>query len=1018
MAAPAGRWTLLPRTDERLAFTNFVLLFALPLLLYAAHLYRAAGNYDLVLPVQADHALAVRVFLNLGAGYYEQADPPSVVLPASPERPLAARFEVPAGRLVGLGLHFDRAPGATIHLGPATLYARRGDGSPVATLPLRGLRALKDIPRLAPEAEGATVVIGPRPDDPTAEINLARIIPLPFDTAGLVSGIALGLIPYLGLVFGALLLWRRLARRAGFRERMTRYRAGLERAYAWTGRTVRARPVAALWLAAALGVTASCYPVIFCGQSFVGTGISGCVLYDRMPTLPGNPETPGEDTQGGDTSASIVQSIPYALIERRALLHDGEFPLWNRYNAAAGPLLGQGQSMIGDPLQFMVILLGANSGAWDLKFLLARLLFAAGIGLAVRAATGRTAAAMGLAFSACFSGFFVYRFNHPAYFGLCYSPWILYAWLEIARTPETRKTLHWVGLLLLANWTEFCSGTVKEACMLIAALNATGLLVFLFSDARPTLGSKARTLGALAWAGVCFVLVSAPLWHTLLDAITHSWSDYIQPRAWQLQPGLLLGVFDDIFYRQFNRNERLLDPAANFVVLVGVAFAVVSLRALIKRRPFAAVGLGALLPLALVYGAVPADWIKAVPFLGNVTHIDNTFSCVLIVHLFVLAGGGLERCRERFRSPEWGVDLALAAALVAVLFAAYLGLTGAEQRSDFNPLEKLGAIRLSAFFQPYVFSLLAAFVALPLLARRLWWDRGACAAGVVPWIALCLGAMLWRGGQQLHAVVGLDRYVSHPPARVDLLGRSPAVERLLARQRQEPGRCLGFGDNLVSGFMGVYGLEAPSGPDALQNRYYHAMLVDSQLPMMWHWRLVTNRQLATAVRGFYDLLNVRFYADYPFGPAPTPLPGTHLLGRYDLDLYESDTVWPRAFFTDALTVVDGDKRLFALLGEGDGRPFAAVPPEALAGTDGGALRTLLRGGRRRRDAHGRPGHRLPAGQPHDGVPRPRDRAGRGGVARSIPGPDQRPGGDQRAARVVFPPERGVRGRLPAGGGGL
>ena len=942
--APAGRWTLLPRSDERLAFTNFLLLFALPLLLYAAHLYQSAGHYDLTLPVQSNHPLAVRAFLNLGAGYYEQADPPSVVLPASPDRPLLAHFEVPAGRLLGLGLHFDRAPGATIHLGPASIHARAGDDNPVAAIPLRGLRALKDIPRLTPEAAGgATVEIGPRPDDPTAEIYFPRLFLLPFDTVEFISGVAAGLIVYLFAVCGALLGWRRLAQKVGFRETMTRGRVALERGYAWVGRTIRARPLAALWLAAALGVITSCYPVIFCGKSFVSTGISGCVLYDRMPTLPGNPETPSEDAQGGDTAASLVQSIPYALIERRALLHDGEFPIWNRYSAAAGPLLGQGQSMIGDPLQLMVVLLGANSGAWDCKFLLARLLFAAGIGLAVRAATGRTAAAMGLAFSACFSGFFVYRFNHPAYFGMCYSPWILYAWLEIARTRDTRKILRWVGLLLLANWTEFCSGTVKEACMLIAALNATGLLVFAFSDARPTFGSKARTLAGLAWAGACFVLVSAPLWHTLLDAITHSWSDYIQPRAWQLQPGLLLGVFDDIFYRQFNRNERLLDPAANFVVLVGVAFAVISLRALARRRPFAAVGLGALMPLALVYGAVPPDWIKAVPFLGNVTHIDNTFSCVLIIHLWVLAGFGLERCRERFRSPEWGVDLALASALVAILFAAFLGLTGAVQRSDFNPLEKLGAIRLSAFFQPYVFSLLAAFVALPLLARRLWRDRGACALGVVPWIVLCLGAMLWRGGEQLHAVVGLDRYVSHPPARVNLLGRSPAVERLLARQQEEPGRCLGFGDNLVSGFMGGYGLEAPSGPDALQNRYYHALLVDSTLPMMWHWRLVTNRQLATAVRGFYDLLNVRFYADYPHGPVPEPLPGAHLLGRYDLDLYESDTVWPRAFFTDSLTVSNGNKELFALLADGDGRPFAAVPPEALAGTTGGALRALVRG---------------------------------------------------------------------------
>ncbi len=947
LPAPTGN-RLLPRRDERLAFTNILLLLTLPLLAYAAHLYHAAGTYDLSLPVQSDRPVAVRVFLNLGAGY-EQADPPSTALVESPDRPLLVHADIPAGRLSGLSLHFDRAPGAKIRLGQASIRARGGDNdNPVAVVPLHGLRALSDLPRLTSDPDdGVSMEVSSKPTDAAAQLDLAWTIVLPLDTANFVQDLALGLLLYVVTVFGALLAWRRLLQTEQFRQRAVRGQSALERGYAATGRTIRARPLAALWLAAAAGVAVSCYPVVFCGKSFVSPNICGCALYDTMPTLPGYTNIGIEDTQGSDTEASQVQSIPYAVMERRALLH-GEFPLWNRYNAAAGPLLGQGLSMIGDPLHWMVLLLGANSGAWDLKFLLARLLFAAGVGLSVRAATGRLAAALLLAFSACFIGFFAYRFNHPAYFGMCYSPWILYAWLEIARERggpgAGRRSVRWVGLLLLANWMEFNSGTVKETSMLIAGLNATGLLVFALSDARPTLGSKGRALAGLVWAGICFVLVSAPLWHTLLDAIVHSWSDYIQPRAWQIQPGLLLGLFDDIFYRQFNHNESMLDPAANFVVLLGVAFAVVSFRALARQRMFLALSLGALGPLAMVFGVVPPGWIKAVPFLGNVTHIDNTFSCVLIIHLFVLAGYGLERCRARLLASDWGMDLALAAALVAVMFGAFLGLTQADQRTTgFDPLKDIGEVQLSAFFRPYVLSLLAAFVALPLLWRQLRRDRGACALGVAPWIVLCLVAMLWRGGQQHHAVAGFDRYVMHPPTRVDLLASSPAVARLQARQAEAPGRCLGLGDNLVAGFMGIYGLESASGPDALQNRYYHAMLTDSTLPMMWHWRLIANRHMATVMRPFYDMLNVRFYADSPSGPVPPPLAGTHSLGRYDLDLYESDTVWPRAFFTDTLAVTNGNKELFALLGAGDGRPFATVPPAVLAGPDGAPLRALLRG---------------------------------------------------------------------------
>ena len=119
-APRAGQPPWRPRRDERLVVTNILLLLALPLLASAAHLYSLAGNYDLLLPVQSDRPVAVRVSLNLGAGY-EEADPPSTPLAASPDRPLYVRVNVPAGRWLGLSLHFDHATGATIHLGRPTI---------------------------------------------------------------------------------------------------------------------------------------------------------------------------------------------------------------------------------------------------------------------------------------------------------------------------------------------------------------------------------------------------------------------------------------------------------------------------------------------------------------------------------------------------------------------------------------------------------------------------------------------------------------------------------------------------------------------------------------------------------------------------------------------------------------------------------------------------------------------------------------------------------------------------------
>ena len=74
--------------------------------------------------------------------------------------------------------------------------------------------------------------------------------------------------------------------------------------------------------------------------------------------------------------------MPYSAVEHRAIVVDGEWPLWNRFNSSGVTLLGQGQSMLGDPLHFIVILADGASWAWDLKFLVAKALFAAGLGLA------------------------------------------------------------------------------------------------------------------------------------------------------------------------------------------------------------------------------------------------------------------------------------------------------------------------------------------------------------------------------------------------------------------------------------------------------------------------------------------------------------------------------------------------------------------------------------------------------------------------------------------------------------
>jgi hypothetical protein len=73
-----------------------------------------------------------------------------------------------------------------------------------------------------------------------------------------------------------------------------------------------------------------------------------------------------------------------------------------------------------------------------------------------------------------------------------------------------------------------------------------------------------------------------------------------------------------------------------------------------------------------------------------------------------------------------------------------------------------------------------------------------------------------------------------------------------------------------------------------------------------------------------DMLNVRYILDSPIQGGHA-LPGTKVRSASDLTVLESETAWPRAFFTDTVGVYNNAPDLRKLVEEGDGRPFAAQP---------------------------------------------------------------------------------------------
>ena len=110
----------------------------------------------------------------------------------------------------------------------------------------------------------------------------------------------------------------------------------------------------------------SCYPIVFFGKSFVSPNNHShtFLLYGEMPTVPGYKEVETDDEKGSDLGAVMWYSWPASVVESRALFKDFELPFWNRFDSSGLPLLGQGQSMFGDPLHTLVLL--TRGAAWSM----------------------------------------------------------------------------------------------------------------------------------------------------------------------------------------------------------------------------------------------------------------------------------------------------------------------------------------------------------------------------------------------------------------------------------------------------------------------------------------------------------------------------------------------------------------------------------------------------------------------------------------------------------------------------
>lgn len=875
-----------------LAAALFSIVVTIPFLPFAAPV-KAQFRFE----VTATNATAglPQFFFDIGRGINEADSARESLVGGT--APQVLSFPLPAGDYRGFRFDpLDRAGKITLR----DAVIRSADGRVVRRFAPDDFVAENQIATRSVQGENLELVTDPAAFDPILGLKVATPFTLRSSLTENLRSLGLRALPTLAVLLGLVWLVQRSLDR-------------LRRGWTW----LAARPTRAVAIVAVVAVVASSYPVIFLGKSIVAPNNGTILLYEDFPTLPGYRDRTVGNPAGADIGAVMWSHLPLSMLQHDALFRDGELPLWNRYNSSGTVLLGQGQSMFGDPLHLFVTAADGAAWAWDLKYMVAKWLLACGLGLCVLRITGHLASAILVTFAANFIGFFPFRLNHPAFFSFCYAPWVLYIWLRIATAPRWNGAARWSAALILANWTLMNSGTVKEAYMLLLTLNFAGPCALLFAP----FAARERLVrfGLVAAAGVIFVCLSAPVWVTFLDSLKESYTGYNAATAFQVQPSLALGFFDEILLRPFWVNETVYNPSANFLFLTGVLAFLVYLRVTTANRIVLGLALASLVPLSIVFGLVPPLWIVQLPFLGNVAHIDNSFGVGLILLLIVLAGVGFATAATRLARPEGRGDLGVAALLLFALVFPYVAFRQTIQRSTYSYLHWPETLPYSPFVWGSLVALLLATFGFMLVSRRLL-ARGPTAAALI-FAVTCITVLLWRHGW--HAGVGFNGRVVAPMVRADFHAKSPAITALRADQKGEPGRAFGFQGNLFPGWNDVYRIEGLHGPDALVNPLYRELIEASGFERLWDWRLYQEFSKFAPLRRYYDFLNVRYFVDYRSNQA---LLGAQLTPVYfgDLDVYRSETAWPRAFFTDRLAAYGTAKDFARLVATGDGRPFAAM----------------------------------------------------------------------------------------------
>ena len=662
-------------------------------------------------------------------------------------------------------------------------------------------------------------------------------------------------------------------------------------------------PVLAVVFVSLLAVVVNCYPVIFCGRSYVSpAGMNGVLVYSWWPSLPGMEPAPLVSHHGSDTSAVMIWGVPAGFVESRSLLEHGELPLWNRYGHAGDTLIGQAVSMLGDPLHLIVIFGHGSAGAWDIKFLAAKFLFCIGFGLLILRLFGNRPLSLIYAALAAYCGAWFFINNHPAFFVFSYAPWILLSALELLDLRPGRH-VRWGVVWVLVNFACFNAGHVEVAVVLIGGLNLAAM-AYALARHRDIAG-LATVIGRMG-VGTVFVLgLTAPMWMSFFAALNGAYSVHSEVQVTQLSVASLPGAFDDLLYLLLRMDDAFaaIAPGTSLLVLAGCILSALEWRQL-KGEPFFWVNSGAILLWGgCVYGWIPTSVLAAVPLLNRVGHIYTDLSYLLVIHLTIQSAYGFKWLARDGNFRRAAVDFLWMGLIFGGIILAYcFGTT--HRPIPWNYFLCVGAGAIGA---PLLFVFLKSH---KRQISAIGW-AGIIILGFIPHFRFGLYNF---GNENLLMLPGPRVVLNSPSRAIDKIKTDPSG----------PFRVVGLEMSLMGDYSAVYEIEDIRSCAPLSNsEFINLIRKFPGVKFSRGWMIELTDMVAA--QPLLNLLNVKYLLAYPRTRIDIENGvGFRIAGRSDFLVLENLQAWPRAFFSDKVVTNSSTEEFIKQLWESGKQPFVAL----------------------------------------------------------------------------------------------